>query len=281
MKRFILLIWILVFLVSAVSCADGGIMGSPVPEREKAAAEEEEKPDILQQMNDLLQFYVTAIDPALEDKGYWQYSDAYRTYRYYGYWVPNKGEQPVAEDKVFVEKRLEPGVPLTVMLGIGHTDGDLCYSKNIKLHIQFDGVVKVTKVEPADNSILLAFNLNDQWNGLTTIEKLGPTNLNILPVGKELSFEGVGGPLISPAVIAGKEYTVEVKGYELDGTLMVTAQLKIITLPDKGFDGAAFVEKSYFGYSERYSYGEELTRLCSIELVSYEFSDIYKMMAGQ
>jgi len=281
MKRILLLVWTCILLFSAVSCADGGMMGSAVPEQKKTAAEEETEPDILQQMNDLMQFHVTAIDPALEGKGYWQYSEDYRTYRYHGYWVPNEGEQPVAENKVFVEKRLEPGVPLTVMLGLGHRDGVLWYSKNIKLHIQFDGVVKVTKVEPADNSILLAFNLNDQWNGLTTIEKLGPTNLNILPVGKELSLEGVGGPLISPAVIAGKEYTVEVKGYELDGTLLVTAQLKIITLPDKGFDGAAYVEKSYFGYSERYSYGEELTRLCSIELVSYEFSDIYKMMAGQ
>ena len=269
---------LLLALLSLVSCADEGMMGNPVPVREKAAGDEEEETDIISYMDDLLQFHVTAIDPALEGKGYWQHSEDYRTHKYYGYWVPYEGERSVAEDKVFVKERLEVGVPRIVPIGYVHGSKRFGIGSNIDLHIQFDGVVQVTKVEPADNSILLAFNLNDQWNGLTTIEKTAPAHLNILPVGKKLSFEGVGGPLIARAALAEKEYLIEVKAYELDGTLMITAQLKIITLPDEGFDSATYVE-NLWGYGEHYSYGEELTRLCSIELVSYEYSDMYRMMA--
>lgn len=275
MKRILLWLGTAALLFSMVSCADGGMMGSPVPVREKAAAEAEEETDMIAYMDDLLQFHVTAIDPALEGKGYWQHSEDYRTYKYYGYWVPYEGERDVSEDKVFTKERLEVGVPRIVPIGYVHGSKGFTVSKNIPMYIEYDGMVQITKTDPADTSILLAFNLNDQWNGLTTIEKLAPTYLNILPVGKKLSFEGVGGPLIARAALAGKEYLIEVKAYELDGTLMVTAQLKITTLPDEGFDSAAYVE-NLWGYGEHYSYGEELTRFCSIELVSYEYNDKYK-----
>lgn len=275
MKRVLMLVWVGILLFCAVSCADGGMMGNPVPVREKAAGEEEEEIDIISYMNDLLQFYVTAIDPALEGKGYWQHSEDYRAHKYYGYWVPYEGERSVSENKVFTRERLELGVPRIVPIGYVHGSKGFTISENIPMYIEYDGMVEITKADPADTSILLAFNLNDQWNGLTTIEKLAPTYLNILPVGKKLSFEGVGGPLIARTVLSEKEYLIEVKAYELDGTLMITAQLKIITLPDEGLDSAAYVENMW-GYGEHYSYGEELTRFCSIELVSYEYSDKYK-----
>ncbi|MBR4960243.1 MAG: hypothetical protein IKY52_05040 [Clostridia bacterium] len=208
MKRILMLTGAAVLLFFMGSCADGGMMGTPVPVREKAAAE-------------------------------------------------------------------EIGVPRIVPIRYVHGSNGFTVSKNIPMYIQYDGMVEITKTDPADTSILLAFNLNDQWNGLITIEKLAPAYLNILPVGKKMSVEGVGGQLIIRAVPADKEYTIEVKAYELDGTLMVTAQLKIITLPDEGFDSAAYVE-NLWGYSELYTYGEELTRFCSIELISYEYSDKYK-----
>ena len=120
MKRIVLLVWTVIFLFCIASCADGGMMGNSVPVREKAAVEEEEETDIISYMDDLLQFHVTAIDPALEGKGYWQHSEDYRTYKYYGYWVPYEGERSVAEDKVFTKERLELGVPRIVPIGYIH-----------------------------------------------------------------------------------------------------------------------------------------------------------------
>ena len=136
------------------------------------------------------------------------------------------------------------------------------------------------KTEPADDTILISLdpNLQDQWTGETLISRNGPCTLNVFPVGKNLVFEGVGGALVQNNTLAGKEYFLTVKGYELDGSLMVTAQIKLTTLEDAAYPYEEVVKNTSRGYSAIWQAGEDRTRFCSVEVVSYEYSDQYKMM---
>ena len=267
MKRILIL---LLGLLMLCGCADGST-GGVMPDRGETSVTEEEESPV--HMDDLMKISTWILDPELEGKGYWMYSDDMKNHRYQGYWVPNEGEPAVADEDVFALERLEVGVPRTAIMNYG--------TQGVDIQVDFEGIVEVTKKEPSDNSILIDFYEDDywdQWNGLTSIRRNGPVGVSVLPVGKLLSYEGVGGPLGIHSTLTGKEYTIVIKGYELDGKLMVTAELKLTTIPDEGFPYEEVMDNSVFGYGEIYQYGEDRTRFCSIELVSYEYSDQYKMM---
>ena len=66
-----------------------------------------------------------------------------------------------------------------------------------------------------------------------------------------------------------KEYYIYIKTYEEDGTLLITAILKLVVLDDEAYPYEQFS-------SWMFSPNEERSRFLSIELVSYEYSDIYK-----
>jgi len=269
MKRIYVM---LLGLLLLCSCADGST-GGVMPDNGETAAYEEEGEEEPEAMEDLMKISTWVLDPELEGKGYWMYSDDMKNHRYQGYWVPNEGEPAVADEDVFALERLEVGVPRTAIMNYG--------TQGVDIQVDFEGIVEVTKKEPSDNSILIDFYEDDywdQWNGLTSIRRNGPVGVSVLPVGKLLSYEGVGGPLGIHSTLTGKEYTIVIKGYELDGKLMVTAELKLTTIPDEGFPYEEVMDNSVFGYGEIYQYGEDRTRFCSIELVSYEYSDQYKMM---
>ena len=267
MKRIYVM---LLGLLLLCGCADGST-GGVMPDRGETSVTEEEESPV--HMDDLMKISTWILDPELEGKGYWMYSDDWRNHSEWGYWVPNEGEPAVADEDVFVMERLEVGVPRTAIMNYGTNGFDI--------QVDFEGIVEVTKEKPADNSILIDFYEDDywdQWNGLTSIQRNGPVGVSVLPVGKLLSYEGVGGMLGIHSTLTGKEYIIAIKGYELDGSLLVTAKLKLTAIPDEGFPYEKVMDNSSFGYSEVYQYGEDRTRFCSIELVSYEYSDQYKMM---
>ena len=271
MKRMLVL---LLGLLMLCGCADGST-GGVMPDRGETSAEEEEESSL--HMEDLLKISTWILDPALEGKGHWMYSDDWRNHSEWGYWVPNEGEPAVADEDVFLLERLEVGVPRIAIMD----SFDDAETEGFDIRVDFDGIVEVTKVEPADNSILIDFYEDDywdQWNGLTSIQRNGPVGVSVLPVGKLLSYEGVGGRLGIHSTLTGKEYTLKIKGYELDGSLLVTAELKLTAIPDEGFPYEEVMKNGAFGYGEIYGYGEDRTRFCSVELVSYEYSDQYKMM---
>ena len=236
-----------------------------------------EKPaEEIVRMDDLMKISTWVMDPALEGKGYWAYDG--KSYGTKGHWVPNEGEPAVNDEDVFREERLAVG-ETRIMAPIGYKGGNLNFT------IDFDGIVTVEKTDPADHSILTSFepNLSDQWIEEMLITRNGPCNLNVYPVGKNLVNEG-RGLLIQHNTIAEREYFLTVKGYELDGSLMVTAELKLTTLEDEAFPYEEYIQETYrrtggyAGYGELYAVGEKRTRFCSVELVSYEYSDHYKMM---
>ena len=94
---------------------------------------------------------------------------------------------------------------------------------------------------------------------------------------KNLVNEG-RGLLIQHNTISEREYFLTVKGYELDGSLLVTAQIRLVSLNDEAYPYDEIVRNSTMGFGELFSVGENRTRFCSVELVSYEYSDQYKMM---
>ena len=256
MKRWFTAIFMMVLLCF------GGCAEKPAEEKVK--------------MDDLMKISTWVMDPALEGKGYWAYDG--HSYDTPGHWVPNKGEAAVDDKEVFREERLPVG-ETRIMAPIGYKGGNLNFT------IEFDGVVTVEKTEPIDHSILTSFepNLSDQWIEEPLIKRNGPCNLNVYPIGKNLSVEGRGGLLIQHNTIAEKEYLLTIKGYELDGSLMITAELKLTTLEDEAFPYEEFIQERTKNigsgvYGELYEVGEKRTRFCSVELVSYEYSDHYKMM---
>ncbi len=272
MKRIYVM---LLGLLLLCGCADGST-GGVMPDNGETAAYEEEGEEAPEPMDDLMKISTWVLDPELEGKGYWAYSDDYRTHNRYGYWVPNEGESDVDEDKVFVKEQLRTGKVYT-MAPMGYQ-----LTANLNLYFEFDGLVTVEKTEPADNTILTVFNTGDtwsnQWSGETVVSAYAPCTVNILPVGKILGSEGGSGLLIWPDTLAGKEYLLTVKGYELDGSLMVTAQIKLTTLEDAAYPYEEVVKNTSRGYSAVWQAGEKRTRFCSVEVVSYEYSDQYKMM---
>lgn len=253
--------WISGMLVTVLLCF-GGCTEKPAEAKTK--------------MDDLMKISTWVMDPALEGKGYWEYTE----YTSQGTWIPNEGEADVDDKDVFREERLSVG-ETRIMAPISSRGG-----ANLNFTIDFEGIVTVEKTEPADDTVLISFdpNLQDQWTGETLISRNGPCKLNVFPVGKKLVFEGVGGALVQNNTLAGKEYYLTIKGYELDGSLMVTAELKLTTLEDEAFPYEEYIQETYrrtggyAGYGELYAVGEKRTRFCSVELVSYEYSDHYKMM---
>ena len=268
MKR--MCIWMVCILV-LWGCADGS--GGVMPDRGETAVAEEEPEETGAGMDDLMKITTWVMDPALEGKGYWAYAEDMKTYPHRGYWVSGEGEPAVPEEKVFREEQLQVGKVYT-MAPLGYK------MSNLELDFDFDGIVTVEKTDPADNSILLDFSDSvwNQWSGETVISRNGPCTLNVYPLGKKLSFEGVGGALVQPDVLAGKEYLLTVKGYELDGSLLVTAQIRLVSLEDEAYPYEEIMRSSTRGFGELFSVGENRTRFCSVELVSCAYSDQYKMM---
>ena len=208
---------------------------------------------------DLLKISTRLWDADLEDAGRWEYDPENNT----GYWIPNDGGTALSYDDVFVTETLEEGVVRT-MAPMG---------PNLSLTVEFEGMVKVKKVEPADSSIrLVAFDTHG-WTDLNDVTLSPPCTLNICPVGKIMSAEATTA-LITTDTLVDKAYTLEIQGCTLGGQPVVTAVIQITSIPDPEYPWETVHDGQY---SELYQKGEERTRFCTIELVSYTFNEMYLM----
>ncbi len=232
-------------------------------------------------MDEVLKISTWLMDEELEGTGSWGYiSEAEKTYPRLddgdGYWIPDDGVTEVANEDVFDFEALEVGIPriMAPMTMHMHRDkGDSIHYSNLMLKIDYDGIVKVSKVEPKDSSIRIvsvAGNTRAQADGM---ELSGPCSLNICPVGKVVASLGLDY-LVLPDTVVGKEYILEISGCTFDGNPVVTAQVKITSISDPEYPWQTVNEGHY---DEVVSSGEERTRFCSIELLSYDYNELYAL----
>ena len=244
MKR---LLAMLVLSVLLVSC------GEYVPE--------ENKVDII----DELKISAYLLGEEFENSGYWAYSEDLQ-YINQGYWVSDDGRQ-YEDDEVFALEELEVGEVRTL--------APLGYNRmhNLNLFVDFEGYIEV-ETEPIDDErIRLAYSLDyptEPWRGNKTQENSfrvrAPAAIEAYPIGKFTAAEA----LIQTFTLTEKEYNITIKAYDDGGDLLVTAKIKLVALDDEHFPSEQFSNWVFAA-------NEEKTRFLTIELVSYEYSDIYKL----
>ena len=244
MKR---LLAMLILSVLLVSC------GEYVPEEDKVDIKDE------------LKISAYLLGEEFEDNGYWAYSEDLQ-YPNFGYWVSDN-ERQYDDDEVFALEELEVGEVRTL--------APLGYNRmhNLNLFIDFEGYIEV-ETEPIDDErIRLAYSLDyptEPWRGNKTQENSfrvrAPAAIEAYPIGKFTAAEA----LIQTFTLTEKEYNITIKAYDDGGDLLVTAKIKLVALDDEHFPSEQFSNWVFAA-------NEEKTRFLTIELVSYEYSDVYKL----
>ncbi len=243
----------------------------------RSSANRKESISDSQYMENFMKISTLVLNPELEGTGYWAYDDSLIGYGT-GYWVSDDGKEIPAED-VFISQELKVGETYT--LAPLSYDNRHYRHENINLHFEFDGILEIETENPDSNIIRLAYSLEEPYNPSisnwieeNSIHTNAPITINICPVGKELFLEGTQQLGIRDT-LPDNEYRLYVRAYEYDGTLAVTAEIKLAVLPDEQYPWYEIYEDRY---GELYSAGEKRSRFLSVELVSYEYSDLYKLM---
>jgi len=230
-------------------------------------------------MDELLKISTWLLDDELEGTGNWGYIDpSTRTYPRQedgdGYWIPDDGVTKVANQDVFEFDRIELGVPRTMApmsMYMTRDNGDHIGYSNLNLYIDYDGIAEVKKLEPNDSTIRLKYSLNGAPIEAEEISVTGPCVINVCPVGKEVVSEGTQ-MLVDRDTLTGKEYTLQIQGCTLGGNPVITAVVKLTSIPDPEYPWETIHAGRYGEFRRSY---EERTRFCSIELISYTYSEMY------
>ena len=248
MKR---LLAMLIFLVLLVSC------GEYEPEENKVNIKEE------------LKIKAYLLNENLEGNGYWEYIDPRKLKKLNeGYWHTDDGKVYETED-VFALEALEVGEVRTLApLGYNGTH-------NITLWFECDDIIEFTSEQAEDYTVQVSYSLKDpdeplltNWTTADNFRMRGPAAVSICPIGKFTNSERV----VTQVTLTGKEYNFTVSTYSEDDSLIITAKLRLTVLEDEAYpNGEDAFRLSIF------SPNEVLSRFLSIELVSYEYSDIYKL----
>jgi len=156
------------------------------------------------------------------------------------------------------------------------TMAPLCYRDMLNLNIffEFDGIIEVST---DDECIRLDYNNKNPTQpgkggaGDTILESVRwPLELyvNVCPLDKYTSATA----LVRSTAKIGKEYYLNVNAYRFDNeeTPVIRAQLKLVVLEDKALFNIEDDNVDFFGLLPK-----ERSRFFSIELISYEYSDVY------
>ena len=225
---------------------------------------EENKVDIKEE----LKISAYLLGEEFEGNGYWAYSEDRKQYPNFGYWVSDDGRE-YDDDEVFALEELEVGEVRTLApLGYNSTH-------NITLWIECDDIIEFTSEQAEDYTVQVSYSLKDpdeplltNWTTADNFRMRGPAAVSICPIGKFTQSDRV----VTQVTLTGKEYDFTVRTYSEDNSLIITAKLRLTVLEDEAYpNGEDAFRLSIF------SPNEVLSRFLSIELVSYEYSDIYKL----
>ena len=95
---------------------------------------------------------------------------------------------------------------------------------------------------------------------------LAPTAVNVCPLGR--FFEGPG--LVTSDTLVGETYYINVRTYDHEGTQIITAKLKLTAIEDPDEEYGRMEKVMFYGD------GEDVSRFMTIELIEYDYSDVYK-----
>lgn len=232
-------------------------------------------------MEDVLKIRTWLLDEGLEGTGRWGYISLEEQIQDMsladlggGYWIPDDENMQVKNEDVFVYEALEVGVPRTMApmaMHMKRDKKDAIHYTNLILDIEFEGLVKIVKIEPNDSSIQLRYSVNGSMMEADEISIQAPCSVEICPLGKVTTAEDSFFYKTSDTIV-GKEYTLQIQGCSMGGEPIVTAEVKLTTIPDPEYPWETVHEGEY---TELYRKGEERTRFCSIELLSYTYSEMY------
>lgn len=228
-----------------------------------ACGEEEEEV----KMADALKISAWVMEDGLWGTGVFTYDETISSEFCHGYWLADDGTRRDAAD-IFALERLEVGEK-RVCAPLGYH-----YDHNLNLWFDFEGIIEVEKAGPHGERLWMRWNLDvpmEPWDYSGTLTKeqgirmKAPAAVSLVPIGKFSNANDVRTSFTLP----DNEYNLIIRAYDYDETLLITAEIRLTTLPDPHFPWEKF---STWVYSS----GEEKTRFLEIELVSYEYSDVYK-----
>ncbi len=236
------------------------------------------EPTEAEAIDDLMKIKTLILNPALEGTGYWQTDRELLGYGG-GYWVSEDGTE-IPTEQVFIEDELEVGVPRT-LAPLNYDKLGVDWGGCIKLQFDFDGVLEIETEDPESNRIRLAY-----WQAPSdgysyknmvednTIRVNAPVKIEVCPVGKELVSEGLEHLGVRDTIVY-KEYMLYAKAYKQSGEFIASAEIKLTAMPDEHYP---WQDIHHGDYSELYRSGEERSPFLTVEVVSYTYSDTYKMM---
>jgi len=143
---------------------------------------------------------------------------------------------------------------------------------NLNIFVEFDGVIEV---EPEDKYITVSYNdKNPSQPGMGSsgnVKVPYAVYVNVCPL-VEIDLAGGIHNIRNDIKKTDREYYLNVNAYNFgnEETPVIRARLKLVVLEDKtiplNYDSSGFYV------------GEERSRFLSIELISYEYSDRYKLL---
>ena len=230
------------------------------------AACSNEREDLGAKMTDSLKITAYVLNSDLEGKGYWKY-DGTHEHKNRGYWVSDDGKE-YDDAEVFVKERLELGKP-RILAPFGYD-----YQENLNIWLDSDGVIEVDTDPLDDDRIHLAYSLDNPDNPTlghrteaNAFRALAPTAVNVCPLGR--FFEGPR--LVTSDTLVGETYYINVRTYDSDGTQIITAKLKLTAIEDPDEEYKRMEREMFYGD------GENVSRFMTIELIEYDYSDVYKL----
>ena len=159
------------------------------------------------------------------------------------------------------------------------------YGHNLNILFEFDGIIEVEEHE--EENIQLSYNGNNpaqfesSGNSVYGSFKVPrEVYVNVCPLGKYFDLSDRKTNMRSYARI-GSEYYLYVNAYKFDNeeSPVIRAKLKLVALEDKTKqpDSHGIISSIESKYFDGIPY-EEQSRFLSIEVVSYEYSDMYRLL---
>ena len=157
------------------------------------------------------------------------------------------------------------------------------YGQNLNILFEFDGIIEV---EESDDYLQLSYNgiypsqFETSSNNVHASFKVPhEVYVNVCPLAQYYALSDRKANVRNTARI-GSEYYLYVNAYKFDNeeTPVIRAKLKLIVLEDKTKRLGSYDFPDIEDYKfDNLSY-EDSSRFLSIEVVSYEYSDMYRLM---